>query len=91
MSACSGSRVAFPLKAFADSVRRHRCALFALPVLTLPAVVIVSAVLVWCVLQDAQRLLYLLERFYLQEPALVETFNKRPKEFDFNRLLSECP
>lgn len=41
--------------------------------------------------QDAQRLLYLLQRFYLKEPALVETFNKRPQEFDFNRLLIECP
>ncbi len=43
------------------------------------------------VLQEASRLLYLLERFYLKEPAMVEAFNKRPNEFDFNRLLTECP
>jgi hypothetical protein len=33
----------------------------------------------------------LIEKFYLREPALVETFNKRPDEFDFIKYLQDCP
>ena len=36
-------------------------------------------------------MLKLIEHFYLIEPATVETFNKRPDEFDFNKYLANCP
>jgi hypothetical protein len=41
--------------------------------------------------QDGNKLLAMIERFYLTEPSFVETFNKRPSEFDFNRYLEVCP
>ena len=40
---------------------------------------------------DATRLLQLTKHFYIDQPKLVETFNQRPAEFDFTRLLAECP
>ena len=44
-----------------------------------------------CEAQDSVKLLKLIERYYITDPTLVETFNKRPSEFDFNRYMAECP
>lgn len=41
--------------------------------------------------EDGQKLLAMIEQFYLVEPSFVETFNKRPQEFDFQRYMESCP
>lgn len=40
---------------------------------------------------DARRLLRLVEHYYVREPRLVEQFNHEPDRFDWNRFLQTCP
>ena len=40
---------------------------------------------------DAAHLLNLVRHFYIQDPKMVETFNKDPSSFNWERFLAECP
>lgn len=40
---------------------------------------------------DAAHLLNMVRKFYIEDPKMVETFNKDPSSFNWERFLAECP